>query len=105
LRLNETKIPRLECPYCSANILVEGFSNYCSETVRVCEFNFAVVFRKRIYIDHDDRERLSQDHECSVEAICSKCKKKLPWSVSELRSLSGVTATQLKRRLGKIAHK
>jgi endogenous inhibitor of DNA gyrase (YacG/DUF329 family) len=105
MHLNSTGIPRLDCPSCGENILAKEFYNYCSEILRVREVNFAVGLQKRVYIHHDDDDRQSQDHECSLEAYCFTCRQRLPWPLSQLRGLNGLTPVGLRRKLTTIVRK
>ncbi len=83
----QTVIPELPCPNCQANILQEGFYNYCSETVSLREDNSSSIRDGRLMIDHDEEGHETQDHQCALEAFCSSCNKPLPWAPHEIREL------------------
>lgn len=83
----QTVIPELPCPKCQANILQEGFYNYCSETSALREDNFTFVRDGRLLVDHDERDQEVTEHECELEAFCSSCNEPLPWAPYEIREL------------------
>jgi hypothetical protein len=83
----EKLIPPLPCPNCSANILEKGFYNYCSETTSLREDNFVIVEDGCLYLDHDERNHETIDHECALDAFCSSCDTELPWPLYEIREL------------------
>jgi hypothetical protein len=83
-------LPALPCPNCGANILEHrGFYNYCSETQSLCEHNYLSVFQDRIYVEHDEGDYETTDHECAMEARCTKCDEVLPWALYQIRELDG----------------
>lgn len=84
-------IPTLPCPNCAANVLADGFYNFCSERSTVTERNYAYVTRGRIYVDHDETDSQTEGHECQLTAYCRTCDKELPWPLYELRDIDGTT--------------
>jgi hypothetical protein len=83
-------LPALPCPNCDTNILEKrGFYNYCSETQSLCEHNYLSVFHDRIYVEHDEGDYETTDHECAMEARCTKCDEVLPWALYQIRELDG----------------
>src|SRR6266478_553500 len=87
---DETTLPPLPCPNCSANILEDhGFYNYCTETVSLREDNYTRVINGFVYLDHDESGHETQDHECQLDARCSNCDELLPWPLYQIRELDG----------------
>jgi hypothetical protein len=83
-------LPPLPCPNCGANILENrGFYNYCSETQSLCEHNYLDVLQDRIYVEHDEGDYETIDHECAMEARCTMCDEVLPWALYQIRELDG----------------
>lgn len=83
-------LPALPCPNCGANILENrGFYNYCTETQSLCEHNYLDVFQDRIYVEHDEGDYETTDHECDMEARCTNCDEVPPWALYQIRELDG----------------
>jgi hypothetical protein len=80
-------LPVLACPNCDANILENGFYNYCIESVSLREDNETKVANGRVYLDHDERGHETVEHECSLEAFCSRCDTLLPWPLYQIQEL------------------
>jgi len=87
-------VPSLPCPQCGVNLLEKGFYNYCSETVSLREDNYAYVRNDRLYVDHNEDNHETQDHECQLDAYCRDCDTLLPWPLFELRDLDGYKLTE-----------
>ncbi len=83
----ETSVPALPCPNCGEDILKKGFYNYCSETVSLREDNFSALSDGRFYVDHNEDDHETVDHECQGEAYCRNCEKQLPWTTFDIRDL------------------
>ncbi len=82
-------IPVLPCPNCAANLLLNGFYNFCSERSTVTERNYAHVVHGRIYMDHDETDNQVEEHKCELTAYCRACNTELPWALYELRDIDG----------------
>jgi len=82
-------VPSLPCPQCGVNLLEKGFYNYCSETVSLREDNYTYVRNDRLYVDHEEDNHETQDHQCELTAFCRECDAELPWPLFELRNLDG----------------
>jgi hypothetical protein len=89
------EIPALPCPACGENLLTQGFYNHCSETTRLREDNYTYVSSGNLYIDHDEKDHETVDHECEMEARCTNCDADLPWPLYQLRGLDGEKLDQL----------
>ena len=92
-------IPTLPCPNCGENILDKGFYNYCNETVSLREDNYAHISNGRLYIDHDEDDHETQDHECDLDAHCRNCNKLLPWATFDIRDLDGLSPTDAQKAI------
>ena len=75
---NQSRLPVLACPHCGANLLEKGFYNYCNETVSLRGGNYAYARNDRIYIDHDEDNHETQDHECDLEALLQGVRREAP---------------------------
>src|SRR5439155_6752293 len=89
--MTPAKLPVLACPNCKENILDKGFYNDCTETSVVRETNWASVQKSGtpeayISLDHEDDDHETVDHQCERDAFCSKCRKKLPWTLFTIRN-------------------
>jgi hypothetical protein len=82
-------LPVLPCPNCTVNIFDVGFHNTCTETVSLREDNYTQVHNDRLYIDHDEKNHETVEHECDVDAYCANCHTLLPWAVYQIRRLDG----------------
>lgn len=87
-------IPTFPCPRCGKNLLTEGFHNSCTETTRLREDNFPVIVNGQLYLEHDEDNLETIDHECDLEAYCSSCELLLPWALYEIRDLDGVDLSE-----------
>ena len=86
-------IPNLPCPNCSSNLLAEGFYNSCIETQQLREDNYPVVVGGKMYLEHNEDNFETIDHECDVEAYCTSCGQVLPWALYEIRCNTSAIAT------------
>jgi len=83
--------PFFPCPHCRANLLAEGFHNSCTETQKLREDNFPVIISGKMYLEHDEDNFETIEHECDVEVYCTSCGNLLPWPLYELRGkLDGI---------------
>jgi hypothetical protein len=90
-------LPDLPCPSCGANILeYHGFYNYCDEKSSLRERNYLAVYSGSIYLEHDEDAHETESHECRLEAYCTSCEEKLPWTVYEIRGIDGSTPENAK---------
>jgi hypothetical protein len=89
--LTPTPLPNLPFPNCGANLLAEGFYNSCTETQRLREDNYTHVVNGKLYIDHDEDNYETVDHECDLEAFCGGCSTLLPWALYQIRELDGAS--------------
>ena len=88
---NRPALPSLPCPICSSNLLAEGFYNSCTETQTLREDNYPIVVNGQMYLEHNEDNFETIDHECDVEAYCTSCGQLLPWALYEIRGhLDGV---------------
>ena len=88
-------IPNLPCPGCGVNILTEGFYNSCTETQRLREDNNTFIVKEHLYIDHDEDNIQTLNHQCDLEAFCQACDKLLPWPLFVIRGLDGIPLSQV----------
>ena len=95
-------LPNLPCPNCGANLLTEGFYNSRTETQRLREDNYAYVVKDHLYIDHNEDNYQTVDHECDLEAYCSGCEKLLPWALYQIRELDGAALSQAPATIAKL---
>ena len=99
---NTNGVPVLPCPNCGANLLEKGFYNFCSESVSLREDNYAYASNGRFYVDHDENNHETVDHECELTAFCRTCKKELPWALYELRDLDGCKVDEVPNAIAEL---
>jgi hypothetical protein len=95
-------MPVLPCPNCATNILAAGFHNTCSETVCLREDNYTYVVNDHLYIDHDEKNHETVEHECDVDAYCSNCDELLPWPLYQIRGLDGAILVGMDTAIAKL---
>jgi hypothetical protein len=96
-------LPNFPCPTCGANLLSEGFYNACTETQRLREDNFPLVANGKMYLDHDEDNFETIDHECDLEAYCGSCSHRLPWALYEIRGeLDGIALSEADAAITKL---
>jgi hypothetical protein len=95
-------VPNLPCPNCGVNLLEKGFYNYCTETLSLREDNHAWIANGSVYVDHDEDDHETVDHECNIEANCSSCNETLPWALYELRDLDGCSLKNAKKVIAEL---
>jgi hypothetical protein len=47
------------------------------------------VVNGKLYIDHDEDNYETIDHECDLDAFCRGCNTLLPWALYQIRELDG----------------
>jgi len=95
--------PFLPCPHCGANLLAEGFHNSCSETQKLREDNFPMIISGKMYLEHDEHNIETIEHECDVEAYCTSCGNLLPWPLYQLRGeLDGIHLSDADAAIAKL---
>jgi len=87
-------LPTFPCPGCGNNLLTEGFHNSCTETTRLREDNYPIVSGGKIFLEHNEDNHETIDHECDLEAYCTSCNLLLPWALYEIRGLDGVNLSE-----------
>ena len=101
--ITNPSLPNLPCPGCGNNLLTEGFHNSCTETQTLREDNYPIVLNGQMYLEHDEDNVETIDHECDVEAYCTSCGKLLPWALYEIRgNLDGVNLSQADAAIAKL---
>jgi len=55
------------------DLLSAGFYNSCSETHRLREHNYPLLGVDKPYLEHNEDNYETIDHECDVEAFCTSC--------------------------------
>jgi hypothetical protein len=96
-------LPIFPCPNCSSNLLTEGFHNSCTETQSLREDNYPIVVNGQMYLEHDEDNFETIDHECDVEAYCTSCGQILPWALYEIRGeLDGVNLSEADAAIAKL---
>ena len=99
----EPQQPFFPCPHCGANLLAQGFHNSCTETQKLREHNFPVIISGRMFIEHEEDNFETIEHECDVEAYCTSCGKLLPWALYELRGeLDGIEISEADAAIAKL---
>jgi hypothetical protein len=89
-------VPIFPCPGCGSNLLTEGFHNSCTETTRLREDNYPIIGKGKLFLDHNEDNHETIDHQCDVEAYCSSCEQLLPWALYEIRAgLDGVNLSEV----------
>ena len=88
-------LPNFPCPGCGKNLLTEGFHNSCTETTRLREDNYPIMIGDMLFLEHDEDEYSTIDHECDVEAYCSSCELLLPWPLYQIRSIGGTDLSEV----------
>ena len=101
----QVSLPTLPCPNCGANLLEKGFYNYCNETVSLREDNYAYLRDGRLYVEHDEGDHETQDHECQLDAHCRECDTLLPWPLYELRDLDGCKLDEAPKVIAELLEK
>ena len=87
--------PNFPCPSCGEDLLSAGFYNSCSETQRLREDNYPLLVGDKLYLEHNEDNYETIDHQCDVEAFCTSCGSLLPWALYEIRGeLDGVTLSE-----------
>lgn len=87
-------LPIFPCPGCGNNLFTKGFHNSCTETTRLPEDNYPVVIGGKMFLEHDEDDHHTVDHECDLDAYCSSCEQLLPWTLYEIRGLDGVNLSE-----------
>jgi len=101
--ITNPSLPNLPCPGCGNNLLTEGFHNSCTETQTLREDNYPMVLNGQMYLEHNEDNFETIDHECDVEAYCTSCGKLLPWALYEIRgNLDGVNLSQADAAIAKL---
>ena len=95
-------LPTLPCPGCGKNLLTEGFHNSCTETTRLREDNYPVIADGKLFLEHNEDNLETIDHECDLEAYCSSCELLLPWALYEIRDLDGVNLPEADSVIAKL---
>ena len=96
-------MPILPCPKCGSDLLTEGFHNSCTETQTLREDNYPVVVGGKMYLEHDEDNFETIDHECDVEACCTSCGQVLPWALYEIRGeLDGIHLSEADAAIAKL---
>ncbi len=88
-------LPVLPCPNCSENLLKEGFYNSCTETQTLREDNYTYIVGDHLYVDHDEDNYNTIDHQCDLEAHCRACNTLLPWALYQIRELDGASLAEV----------
>ena len=92
----------LPCPNCGENLLENGFYNYCTETTALREDNNTLLRGGRVYMDHDENDHETTDHECALQAYCKECETLLPWPLYEIRALDGAMFDEAEKLIAKL---
>lgn len=95
-------LPTLPCPGCGNNILTEGFHNSCTETTRLREDNYPLIAGDKLFLEHDEDNHETIDHECDLEAYCTSCDQLLPWPLYEIRGLDGINLSEADAVIAKL---
>ena len=95
-------VPKLPCPNCGKNILVEGFYNSCTETQSLREDNYGSVVNDRLWVDHSEDDHDTINHECDSDAYCTGCDKLLPWTLFAIRDLDGMAPTEAEKAIAEL---
>jgi len=96
-------LPILPCPKCGSDLLTEGFHNSCTETQQLREDNYPVFVGGKMYLEHDEDNFETIDHECDVEAYCTSCGQLLPWALYEIRGeLDGIHLSEADAAIAKL---
>lgn len=95
-------LPNLPCPSCGTNLLADGFYNSCTETQSLREDNHTYVVNDHLYIDHDEDNFETVEHECDLEAYCQGCDTLLPWALYQIRELDGVTLSEAPAKIAEL---
>jgi hypothetical protein len=99
----EPTLPVLPCPHCSANLLAQGFYNSCTETQWLREDNYPLISGEKMYLEHEEGNYKTIDHECDLEAYCTSCGKLLPWALYEIRGeLDGIALAEADAAIAKL---
>ena len=62
-------LPNFPCPKCGEDLLSSGFYNSCSETQRLREDNYPLVVGDKLYLEHNEDNYETTDHECDVDVV------------------------------------
>ena len=96
-------LPNLPCPNCGSDLLADGFYNSCTETQTLREDNYPIVVNGQMYLEHNEENFETIDHECDVEAYCTSCGQLLPWALYEIRGpLDGVNLSEADAAIAKL---
>ena len=83
-----------------------GTTQNCTETQTLREDNYPVVVGGKMYLEHNEENFETIDHECDVEAYCTSCGQVLPWALYEIRGeLDGVHLSAANEAIAKLLSK
>ena len=66
------------------------------------EDNYPVVIDGKLFLEHDEDNHETVDHECDLEAYCSSCDQLLPWALYEIRHLDGLPLSETDTAIAKL---